>query len=66
MSETRGYTTWEEDFSSDRCELHGYSDELVAVVDKVGHEWAVSDRDGNEVARRARKSDAQRLAETFL
>lgn len=29
----RGYTTWEEDFLTDRCELHGLNDELVAVVD---------------------------------
>ncbi len=62
----RTYTTWEEDFTSDRMELHGYDDELIAIVDKLGHEWVLYDRGGNEVARRIVKSDIVRLAGQLL
>jgi hypothetical protein len=64
--QARNYTTWEEDFLSDRSELHGYKGELVAVIDKVGKEWVLQDRNGNEVARRHHKADIVHLAEQLL
>lgn len=62
----RNYTTWEEDFLSDRCELHGYSDELVAVVDRAGGSWTVTDSAGGIVALRPDKASAVKAAEALL
>lgn len=66
----RDYTTWEGDFLSARAELHGYDEELVAVIDQIGagkrKEWVLYDRDGKEVCKRAHKEDVMRLAEQLL
>lgn len=62
----RDYTTWEEDLCSDRAELHGYDEELIAVIDQIGtgkrKEWILYNRDGKEVCRRVHKEDVMRLA----
>lgn len=62
----RTYTTWEEDFCSDRCELKGYNDELVAVVETANGDWEVRDGKGLLIGRSTGKEEAQRLAETLL
>jgi hypothetical protein len=62
----RDYTTWEEDLTSMRAELHGYNEELVAIVDKVGKRWVLYDKHGVEVAARNHKEDVQRLALQLL
>lgn len=67
----RDYTTWEEDFTSDRCELHGYNDELVAVIDsfrrvRAAIEWSVKDKDGKMIALKKTKEQAMKAAEGLL
>lgn len=62
----RDYFTWQEDFTSDRCELHGYEDELVAVVDKDVDMWVAYDPNGKEFAVCATKKEAVAAAEKLL
>jgi hypothetical protein len=64
----RGYTTWEEDFSSERCELRGFHDELVAVVDQeYGHpQFYVENAEGTRILTGMRKDDAKRAAESLV
>lgn len=64
--ENRGYTTWEEDFTSDRCELHGFRDELVAVVDHELGAWTVRNANLSLLKTCGSKLEAQRVAEGLL
>lgn len=62
----RNYTTWEEDLTSDRMELHGYRGELVAIIEKTGGAWVVSNAQGALIATHAYKALAQKAAEALL
>ncbi len=65
--ENREYTTWEEDFLTDRCELHGFSDELVAIVDSEnGVLFYVEDAKGNRILTGMQKGHAMTAAEGLL
>lgn len=62
----RGYTTWENDFLSDRWELFGEEGELRAVVDKdTDGTYYVADHEGTRLNSRLTleqaKSEAERL-----
>lgn len=63
----RGYTTWEEDFLTDRCELRGFSDELVAIVDSDnGVLFHVTDAEGNLLFTGMQKGHAKTAAESLI
>lgn len=62
----RGYTTWENEFLSDRWELHDSDDKLSFVVDKVGGSWTVTDAGGTIVAFRPTEAEAKKVAEALL
>lgn len=66
-TENRGYTTWEEDFLTDRCELHGFNDELIAIVDSYnGVLFHVTDAKGSLILTGMQKAHAMIAAEGLL
>lgn len=64
----RGYFTWEEDFLGERCELHGFAGELVAIIDKEssGNLFYVENASGNRIFTGMQKAHAQLAAQSFL
>lgn len=67
MSGTQSYFTWEEDFTSDRAELHGFSGELVAVIDTTeDNQWTVHDATGKLIATCHKQHEAKKHAEKLL
>lgn len=62
----RDYFTWEEDFTSDQQELHGFDNEHIATVDKDGDMWVVWDPNGKELWVGCSKTEAVKFAEGLL
>jgi hypothetical protein len=63
----RDYFTWEQDLTSDRSELHGLHDELIAIVDRVGDDqWTAHDAAGVLIAACHKEREAQRAAEKLI
>lgn len=62
----RDYFTWEEDFTDDQQELHGFDGEHVATVDRDVDMWAVYDPNGKELSVWLSKAEAVKFAEGLL